>query len=258
MEYKTVIGLPVYNVEKCIGKLLDRITKLWGILGEGLRIVVVNDGSCDSTESILKQHSEKYPFLHYLNHSTNLGLGKAVETLFYHVSQNYGDEDVLVTLDADNTHNPSIIPSMVEKLKKEGLDIVIASRFAAGGREIGLSLFRKLLSRGASLYCKIAFPIKNIRDYSCGYRAYSIGYLKRMLILYEGNLVESSGFECMVEILGRCSKAGVRVAEYPLVLEYDQKESPSKLKVLKTIMGYFRLWIKIRKPKNLNGGIPYE
>ena len=79
-----------------------------------------------------------------------------------------------------------------------------------------------------------------------------------MLVLYKGKLVESSGFECMVEILGRCSKAGVRVAEYPLVLEYDQKESPSKMKVLKTIMGYFRLWVKIRKPKNLSGGVTYE
>lgn len=79
-----------------------------------------------------------------------------------------------------------------------------------------------------------------------------------MLVLYKGKLVKSSGFECMVEILGRCSKAGVRVAEYPLVLEYDQKESPSKMKVLKTIMGYFRLWVKIRKPKNLSGGVTYE
>jgi len=105
------------------------------------------------------------------------------------------------------------------------------------------------MSRGASLFCKITFPIKNVRDYSCGFRAYNIGYLKKVFELYQGNLVESSGFECMVEILGRCSKVGIKAAEYPLVLEYNLKEGPSKMKVVKTTMGYFKLGIKIRRQK---------
>lgn len=258
MKYKTIIGLPAYNEEKSIAKLLDRITKLYDILGEGLRIVIVNDGSSDRTEDILKEYTVKYYYISYINHSKNSGLGKAIETLLKHTSENFTEDDVLVTLDADNTHNPNIIPAMIKKLKEEKLDIVIASRFVDGGQEIGLSSFRKLMSRGASLYCKLAFPIKNVKDYSCGFRAYNIGYLKKVFALYQGNLVESSGFECMVEILGRCSKVGIKAGEYPLVLEYNLKESPSKMKVVKTIMGYFRLYVKIQKPKKLREEVIHE
>ena len=105
-------------------------------------------------------------------------------TLFCHVGQNYGQGDILITLDADNTHNPNIIPNMVDKLVKEKLDVVIASRFAEGGKEIGLSIERKIYSRGAAAFLKLFFPIENVHDYSCGFRAYDIGYLDKAIKAY--------------------------------------------------------------------------
>jgi len=71
MKYKTIIGLPAYNEEKSIGKLLDRITKLHDILEENLRIIIVNDGSSDRTEDILKEYTTKYSYISYINHSKN-------------------------------------------------------------------------------------------------------------------------------------------------------------------------------------------
>ncbi|HHY77147.1 MAG TPA: glycosyltransferase family 2 protein [Clostridiales bacterium] len=257
MDTYIIVGLPAYNEEDAISKVLDRLLFLRDIYGDGFRILAVNDGSTDNTEAILKEYKKKYDFIDYINHKGNQGLGRAIYTLFYHVIHKYGKGDVLITLDADNTHNPEIIPYMVDKLKKEKLDVVIASRFAEGGKELGLSLKRKILSRGAAAFLKLFFSIENVRDYSCGFRAYDVDYLDAAIRAYGGNLITSRGFECMAEILARFSKLGVRAGEYPLVLEYNLKKGESKMKIIRTILGYFKLPLKVKKPKARRGEV-YE
>ena len=257
MTAKFIIGLPAYNEDKNIHSLLNNIHAMRKQIGEYLEIIVINDGSSDRTEKILKNHCDNFDYMTYINHPTNLGLGRAIRTLLEYILKNYRDEDILITMDADNTHNPRIIPSMIDMLKKENLDIVIASRFICGGREIGLPLIRKIYSRGAMLFCKLIFHIDNIQDYSCGYRAYRVGYLRSLNQYYEGRVVSSKNFECMMEILAKSGKLGVRAGEYPLILEYDQKQGASKMNVSKTIMGYFRLAYSVRKPK-LNKSEIYE
>ncbi|SHI50593.1 glycosyltransferase family 2 protein [Lutispora thermophila] len=257
MDSYVIVGLPAYNEEEAIPKVLDKLLFLRDIYGDRLRILVVNDGSTDETEEILKRYSGSYDYINYINHNVNQGLGRAVYTLFYHVSHKYGKGDILITMDADNTHNPKIIPFMVDKLVKEQLDLVIASRFVNGGREIGLSLERKLLSRGAAAFLKLFFPVQNVHDYSSGFRAYDVEYLHRAIMAYGGDLVTSRGFECMAEILARFSKLGVRAGEYPLVLEYNLKQGDSKMKVFRTIKGYLRLPLKVKKPQAKRGEV-YE
>jgi dolichol-phosphate mannosyltransferase len=248
MDFKVIIGLPAYNEEAVLGKVLDSMKQLKELLGESLHILVVNDGSTDNTEEILKAYANAYAYIKYISHSENRGLGLAMKTLFCQTINQYGEKDVLITLDADNTHSPQIIPAIIHKLKNENLDLVIASRFVPGGKEIGLSWNRKIYSRGAKLFLKLFFPIRNVSDYSCGFRAYNLGYLKKAMKLYNGELITTSGFECMAEILARFSKIGVKAGEYPLVLHYEQKEGVSKMKVQRTIMGYFSLLKKVKKP----------
>lgn len=245
---KIIIGLPAYNEEASLPKLLDKLVLLEDNFGSNLKVVVVNDGSSDRTGEILKQYSEKYPFVHYIHHFKNKGLGEAMKTLFDHLLKTASDEDIAITLDADNTHNPKIIPALVKKLQEEKLDLVIASRFTPGGKEIGLSVLRQVYSRGAKLFFKTFFPIKNVNDYSCGFRAYRMGYVRKAFATYDGEVITSSGFECMVEILARFSKIGIKAGEYPLVLEYNLKESPSKMRVMRTISGYFKLLNKVKRP----------
>jgi dolichol-phosphate mannosyltransferase len=185
----------------------------------------------------------------YFNHPKNLGLGQAMDTLLHYAAQNYNDQDILITFDADNTHNPSIIPHMIKKLSEENLDIVIASRFTGESRELGLSIIRKLYSRGATLFCQAVFHIRNVHVYSCGYRAYRVGFIKKLLADYGGEVIKSRGFECMVEILAKAGKIGVRADEVPFVLEYNLKEGKSKMNAKKTILGYMRLAFQVRRPK---------
>ena len=248
-----LIGLPAFNEENNINNLLDRIDNIRPLFGKSLFVLIVNDGSTDNTETLLKQYSKKFNYITYINHPKNMGLGKAMNTILKYAVNNFTENDILITFDADNTHNPNIIPYMIKMLNQNGLDIVIASRFTKYSKEIGLSYIRKIYSRGAMVFCKMIFHIRNVKDYSCGYRAYNIAYLKKLLQRYQGEVISSQGFECMVEILAKSAKIGVRVGEYPFILEYNLKNGRSKINVKKTIMGYVRLAFKVHKPRTRIG-----
>ncbi|WFA08570.1 glycosyltransferase family 2 protein [Tissierella sp. Yu-01] len=244
---KTLIGLPAYNESPCIGKLLDRINDVRDEFKLPLEVIVINDGSTDDTEEYLKQYSNDYSYISYIDHDGNKGLAQGMRTIIDYALSHLEDEDVLVVMDADNTHNPNIIPTMINKLKKNHLDIVIASRFKYGGEEKGLKLKRRILSKGASIFANIFFGVKNVKDYSCGYRAYDIEFLRKLKDFYKDKLIEAKGFECMIELIIKAGKSGGRIEESPLVLEYNLKESPSKMKVVKTINGYLKLGVKYNR-----------
>lgn len=248
MSNKVIIGLPAYNEGAVLPQLLASIEPLEKLWGSQLEVIVVDDGSTDNTAEVLAEYVQGCCYLKYITHRENQGLGGAVRTLFEHVCNQFQEEDILVTLDADNTHRPELIPSMVAKLQQEKLDLVIASRFTTGGKEIGLPWYRKVCSRGAGLFFKMFFPINNVRDYSSGFRAYRLGYLQRAMTLYNGAIVTANGFECMAEILAKFSKIGLRAGECPLQLHYELKQGRSKMNITRTIMGYFHLLKVVKKP----------
>ena len=230
-----IIGLPCYNEQDNLCELIENI--LAAI--PDVTLFFVDDGSSDNSVAIVEEYTSSHDNIFLIRHEKNLGLGKAMNTILCYAAENYSDNDILITFDADNTHPPLIAGPMADKLLSDNLDVVIASRFAKGGQELGLSLLRKLFSRGARFFCTLVFHIKNVRDYSCGYRAYSVALLKELHHRYDGVIVDSSGFECMVEIINKCK--GARIGEYPLILDYSLKKGDSKMRPLKTIIGYFRI-----------------
>lgn len=248
---KVIIGLPAYNESMAIAKLLDRINIVRSEFRKELEVVIVNDGSSDDTEEYLRDYSNRFSHITYMNHPVNQGLAQAMRTIIDYSTKNFKEEDILVVLDSDNTHNPTIIPAMVEKLEAQDLDIVIASRFEPGGEELGLSLDRKVLSRGATLFADLVFNVDNVRDYSCGFRAYRIGFLNKMKEQYRDEIVEADGFECMIEIIVKAGILGAKIGEYPLILEYNLKETPSKMNATKTIKGYLKLGLKHNRLKGM-------
>ena len=164
MDCKMIIGIPVYNEEAALPKLFVRLEQLRRQFGDVLHLCFVNDGSTDGTDSLLRDYVRTFPNATVLVHPENRGLGEAMQTMLAHTVRHFGEADILVTLDADNTHSPELIPSMVRKLQDERLDLVIASRFAPGGVERGVPLLRKLYSRGARLFFKLLFPIPGVND----------------------------------------------------------------------------------------------
>ena len=232
-----IVGLPCYNEQDNLHELIENVLAAT----QDVTLFFVDDGSSDNSAAIVEEYASAHDNIFLIRHEKNMGLGKAMNTILCYAVKNYSGNDILITFDSDNTHTPFIAGPMAEKLISEKLDVVIASRFVKGGQELGLSLLRKLYSRGARLFCTLVFHIKNVRDYSCGYRAYSVALLKKLHHIYDGEIVDSSGFECMVEIINKCRGAGARIDEYPLILDYSLKKGASKMRPLKTIIGYFRI-----------------
>jgi dolichol-phosphate mannosyltransferase len=235
--------LPAYNEEKALPALLGTISGL-KFPGEDFRVVVVDDGSSDGTPALLREWASRIP-LTVLAHEANKGLGRAMRTGLTHLTGLVSDDDAVIALDSDNTHPVSIALRMREKQRAENLDVVIASRYASDtggkGAEIGLAFHRKILSRGAGLLLRMAFPIRGAKDYTCGYRLYSGRILHSAGRIYGENLVEEPNFVCMVEILIKLARIGAKIGEVPLVLRYDLKTGASKMKIGRTVARYFGL-----------------
>lgn len=240
------ILLPAYNEALALPPLLEAISDVQWPDGEAYKVVVVDDGSTDGTVPACRAKWDDMP-IEVICHGRNMGLGSAMMTGLRHCLSKSGEGDAVIALDADNTHSPSLMPSMIRALRA-GSDVVIASRYAEGGAEIGLTPSRKLMSRGASTMLRVLFPIRGARDYTCGYRAYSSGILERGFQAYSERLIEETGFVCMAELLIKLGAIGARVSEVPLVLRYDLKAGASKMKVARTIGRYFKL-VTVNRPR---------
>jgi dolichol-phosphate mannosyltransferase len=242
------LGLPAYNEERSLPALLDRCQPVAEALareGKRLAVIVVDDGSQDATIERAKTFTQPLS-LEVIPHVVNRGLGAAITTALLGGLERESDDDAIATMDADNTHDPALLSAMWEQLERDRADVVIASRYVAGGQEVGLSPIRRVLSRGASFLLGLVARVPGARDYTCGFRLYRTTTLRRAREAWGDRFVEEAGFTCMAEILLKLGRGGARVVEHPLVLRYDLKEGASKMKILRTIMRYFALAWRIR------------
>ncbi len=240
--------LPAYNEERSLPALLERCVPVARTLEEGgnrLRVVVVDDGSADGTIPAARRFEHRLG-VEVVPHGANRGLGAALRTGLSAALERASAPDLIATMDADNTHDPALLPEMHRRLEAEKADLVIASRYARGGEEVGLTALRRVLSRGASFLLSLAAPVRGARDYTCGYRLYRAALVRRAAEAWGDRLVEEAGFTCMAEVLLKLGRGGARVAEVPLVLRYDLKEGASKMKMMRTISRYFALIRRIR------------
>jgi len=109
-----------------------------------------------------------------------------------------------------------------------------------------LSPFRHLTSYGARMLFTLVFPIRGVRDYTSGFRAYRPAVLQQAFATHGDGLVTERGFSCMAEILVRLCRQKLKISEVPMVLRYDQKGGASKMKVGKTILTTLKLMARMR------------
>lgn len=236
------IVLPAFNEAARLGRLIERIGA--AMSSADFQIVIVDDGSRDATAQIANDLKKRWP-IELRQHPINQGLGPTIRDGLQLAAQLANPRDVIVTLDADDTHPPEIIPAMVARLQK-GRDVVIASRYRPQSKIHGVSPLRQAMSLGASWIFRLLFPISGVRDYTCGFRAYRAAVLQRAFHRYGQNFVDQQGFQCMVDILLKLRPLKLRFAEVPFVLSYDLKEGESKMRIGKTVMATLVLLLKRR------------
>ncbi|MBD3272124.1 MAG: glycosyltransferase [Elusimicrobia bacterium] len=242
------IILPAFNESKVLGKLIDEIEMVCASFEH--KILVINDGSDDTTADIIRTKKARYS-LTDIHHAKRQGLGSSMHDGLYHIKPLLKDDDLIVTMDADGTHDPALIPVMRNRCTHDCM-LVVASRYQRGGGEIGVPFSRSLCSRIANHLMHRWFPIKHIHDYTSGYRMYCGNLLKKGFEHYGENLITEKGFTCMAEIIIKLGFLSDQFDEIPLVLRYDLKQTKSTMPVGSTIIRYIFLWNNLRLLRSQN------
>jgi len=250
MKNKIFYILPTFNESLNITSLLKKFDNFYKKKNISIIIVFVDDGSTDdSVKKIItiKKKICKKIKIKIIKHKKNYGLGVALKTGFNFCFKFAHSNDVIVTMDTDNSHTIDLSFKMIKKIIFDNNDVVIASRYRKNSKTRGLDNIRKILSVGAALLFKIFFPIKNIRDYTSGFRAFKV---KKIRNIYKRrkNFFSETGFSASADILLKLYsfKKELNFQELPINLRYDLKQGQSKMKILKTIYLNLRL-ILIRK-----------
>lgn len=240
---KILVVLPAFNEEESLPNLLSRFESTAQQKDIQFEIYVVNDGSTDNTKELVLSRKSSLSIT-LLDHEVNRGLGQAVQTGLRKVAQVGGVDDVVVLMDADDTHNPDTAIELA-KAVKSGADISIASRFVTGGDDRTAPPFRRLLSRGAAFIFKTVLPVdRAVNDFTSGFRCYRVSVLQRAIGHWGERLIEENGFACMVELLLKLRYTNPVIVEVPLKLQYDRKLGESKIRITRTIFQYLKLAIR--------------
>jgi dolichol-phosphate mannosyltransferase len=239
------VALPAYNECEALPRLLQRMRDTLPQLPEPLKVVVVDDGSADGTAAAAEQYDSTAMPVQVVRHERNRGLHGALDTGFRAALAHAAPDDWILTMDADDTHPPDLIGPMLAKAKATGATVVIASRFQPGAERFGLSWDRVLFSKTVSWMFRIAWPMPNVRDYTCGYRLYRAGLLHDAYRKWGGVFVDEPSFACMPDVLWKVSRLSPVFAEVPLSLHYDRKPGDSKMNVGRTIRR--TLWLIVKR-----------
>ena len=239
---KIHVLLPVHNESKGIYLLLQAYSRLASHMPYEFMVSIIDDASSDDSSTWIKRACSEFKNinLNHIEHAENMGLSGALNTGFSAL-KNLRDDDMVITMDGDNTHNPFLISSMAEKID-QGADIVIASRYCEQSRIVGLSKFREFLSHAAKFFYQLRWHIQGVSDYTCLYRGYRGEIVRKFLESRGSNMPLSEvGFTCSPEILLHMSSFNPVIVEVPMILRYSDKVGASNMRIFKTIGQTLRL-----------------
>lgn len=215
--------IPAYNEGKTIGHVIEETMQVMEALKLPYEIVVVDDGSVDRTREV----ASKYKVM-VVSYERNRGKGYALRKGLEHAQG-----DIIVTIDADGSHDPKEIPDLIKPLFN-GADVVAGSRFIGEAKDHT----SKVHQFGNSLINSTIMVLtgKRITDSQTGLRAFKKDFLKNIRI-------ESNGFDIETELTVKSLKNGFKLVEVPI----SCKRRVHGMSKLKTLPDGFRIFKAILK-----------
>lgn len=212
---RVLVVIPTYNERDNIEAIIDRVVRS----APDANVLIADDNSPDGTGKIADELAANDSRIFVLHRTEKAGLGAAYIAGFgWGIERGY---DVLVEMDADGSHAPEQLPSLLAALREA--DVVLGSRWVSGGTVVNWPKSRELISRGGNLYARIALGV-DLRDATGGYRVYRRTVLEA--VDYGG--VASQGYCFQVDLAWRASRAGFRVVEVPITFT-DRERGESKM-----------------------------
>lgn len=213
----TWVVLPTYDEADNIRPISDAILAAL----PGATLLVVDDDSPDGTGRIADELAATDARIRVRHRAAKQGLGRAYLDGFRIALE--GGATVVVQMDADFSHDPTVLPALVGPVLDGSADLVIGSRYTAGGGVVDWGLGRRLISRGGSLFARIVLGLAP-HDLTGGFKAWRAETLAGLP--FDG--VHAGGYVFQIEMTFRASRAGARVREVPIVFR-DRRIGQSKM-----------------------------
>jgi dolichol-phosphate mannosyltransferase len=199
---RAVVCLPTYNER-------ENVEPMVRALGEhGVQVLVVDDGSPDGTGEIADRLADELDYVSVLHRPRKEGLGPAYLAGFARALA--AGADLVLEMDCDFSHDPADVPRLI-RAAEEGADLVLGSRYVAGGGVENWGLGRRMISRGGSLYAQVLLGTR-VRDLTGGFKCYR----RRVLETIDLDAVDSKGYAFQIETTYRTLRAGFSVREMPI------------------------------------------
>lgn len=220
---RLAIAIPTYNEAKNIEKLATSVRDAVRGLNINCKLLIIDDSSPDGTGKIADRLaaslSDKNFLMQVLHRSEKDGFGRAYIAGFKELLEQ--DFTHILQMDADMSHNPDYIPSFVAASEKA--DLVVGSRYVAGGSTPDWPLNRRLLSRLGNLYARLILGSR-IHDYTGGFNLYTTALLKSFSL----DTLQASGYGFLIELKYRAIRNSHGVYEVPIIF-FDRAHGVSKM-----------------------------
>ncbi len=233
---RTLIVVPTYNERDNVAEMAHAML---AHAGAPVELLFVDDNSPDGTGEELDRLAAADPRLHVLHRAGKLGLGTAyLEGFRWGLTQGF---DVLIQMDADGSHDPRYLPAMLAELSA-GADLVIGSRYVAGGGTANWGLGRRLLSRGGGFYARTILGV-SVRDMTAGFACWKRAALEAIDL----GTITSNGYSFQIEMKYRALRRGLRLVEVPIVFT-DRKVGQSKMSRAIALEAITKVWqLRLRR-----------
>ena len=212
--------IPTYNEAANLERIVRAsLPELERAAPDSHRILIVDDNSPDGTGGIADRLADELEVLEVLHRSGKGGLGQAYLAGFAHALGRGADR--VIEMDADFSHDPRYLPALIAAADQA--DLVLGSRYVAGGGVRDWGVARRLISRGGGIYARLILGVQ-VRDLTGGFKCIR----REVLEAIELSSVRAEGYVFQIEVTYRAIVAGFTVREVPIVFS-DRVAGKSKM-----------------------------
>jgi len=202
---RAVVCLPTYNERENLEAIVRALGEVLDTTRDG--VLVIDDGSPDGTGDIADGLAGELPWVSVLHRSEKEGIGPAYVAGFRHLLA--GDTELLLEMDCDFSHDPRDVPRLIEAAREA--DLVLGSRYVAGGGTLNWGVLRRVISRGGCLYAQVLLGVR-VRDLTGGFKCFR----RETLEAIDLDALSAHGYAFQIETTYRVLRARLRVQEIPI------------------------------------------
>jgi dolichol-phosphate mannosyltransferase len=214
---RATVCLPTYNE---LENLEAMVGALAGVLRQGDRVLVIDDASPDGTGELADRLTGRFPFLDVLHRTRKEGLGPAYIAGFRRALAD--GAELVLEMDCDFSHDPADVPRLIAAAEG-GADLVLGSRYVAGGAIPNWGAARRAVSLGGNLYAQLVLGSR-LRDLTGGFKCFRRGVLETIDL----DADNARGYAFQIETTYRVARAGFVIREVPISFS-DREHGHSKM-----------------------------